>query len=255
MSCTCQLQQYVYILGLFASIRCLLVVRTLPSQSDHSCTMSCRPFIIHDQYTVVPLWFPSPQTFYATCTVFGVFNLCSTPIACCLGFSAFLRSGEFTCPSPSAYVSSMLSPRDKATDSLSTFLAVTLRSSKTDLFGAGHTLHIGATGNYLCPVAAILSYMAIRPPLSEPLFIHENGRPLSQMDLVQAVRVALQSTGLEVSRFNGHSFRIGAASTAANVPMPDSFIQTLGRWKSSAFLSYLRIPRDRLTAVSRQLLS
>ena len=109
--------------------------------------------------------------------------------ACCLGFSAFLRSGEFTCPSLSAYVSSMLSPRDIATDSLSspTFLAITLRSSKTDLFGTWHSLYIGATGNYLCPVAAILSYMAIRPPLPGPLFIHENGRPLSLMDLVQAV--------------------------------------------------------------------
>ena len=97
--------------------------------------------------------------------------------ACCLSFSAFLHSGEFTCPSPSAYVSSMLSPTDIATDSLSspTFLAVTLRSSKTDLFGTGHTLYIGSTGNYLYPVAAILSYLAICPPLPGPLFIHKNG--------------------------------------------------------------------------------
>ena len=128
--------------------------------------------------------------------------------ACCLGFSTFLCFGEFTCPSHSAYVPSMLSPRDIATNGLSspTFPAVTLRFSKTDLFGTGHTLYIAATGNYLCLVAAVLSYMAICPPLPGPLFIYKNGRPLSRMDLVQAVRVPLQSTGLEVSRFNGHSF-------------------------------------------------
>jgi hypothetical protein len=158
--------------------------------------------------------------------------------ACCLGFSGFLRSGEFTCPCASAYTSSMLSPGDVATDNVAepSFLSVTLRSSKTDIFGVGHTMYIGVTGNHLCPVKAVLSYMAFRPPIPGPLFIHQDGQPLSRPQLVQAVRSALQSAGLQVDGFNGHGFRIGAATTAAQAGIPDSLIQTLGSWKSSAFL-------------------
>ena len=56
--------------------------------------------------------------------------------ACCLGFFAFLRSGEFTCPSIRAYTSSMLSPADVTVDSYEhpTSLTVLLRASKTDVF-------------------------------------------------------------------------------------------------------------------------
>jgi hypothetical protein len=177
--------------------------------------------------------------------------------ACLFGFSGFLRSGEFTCPSLAAYNPSMLSPRYIATDHQTnpSFLAVTLCSSKTDIFGAGHTIYIGVSRNQLCPVKAVLSYMAFRPPVAGPLFVHMDGTPLSRTELVQAIREALQASGMDIARFNGHSFRIGATTTAAQAGLPDSLIQTLGRWKSSAFLSYLRMSRSQLTAVTPQLLS
>jgi integrase len=98
----------------------------------------------------------------------------------------------------------------------------------------------------------MLSYLAFRPAQAGPLFIHLDS---SRSYLVRVVREALQSAGIDISRYNGHSFRIGAASTAAQVGLPDSFIQTLGRWKSSAILSYLRIPRTLLMNVTQQLLS
>ena len=176
--------------------------------------------------------------------------------ACCLGFFAFLRAGEFTCPSRQAYTTTMLSPRDIQVDNREhpTYLSVTLRQSKTDAFGAGITLYIGTTGDHICPVSAVLAYLAIRPPVTGPLFVHADGRPLSRVDLVVVVRRALSTTGLDVTRFSGHSFRIGAASAAAQVGIPDSLIQTLGRWKSSAFLLYIRTPPSQLTAISRRLL-
>ena len=177
--------------------------------------------------------------------------------ACCLGFFAFLRSGEFTCSSSSAYSSSMLSWGDIHVNSHSRpeYLVITLRHSKTDVFDSGVTLYVGATGDMLCPVAAVLAYLAMRPSSPGPLFIFEDGRPLSRVHLVAAIRQGLASAGVDVSRFSGHSFRIGAATTAAQVGIPDSLIQTLGRWKSSAFLSYIRTPIPRLTSVSRRLLS
>ena len=135
-----------------------------------------------------------------------------------------------------------------------TYIILTLRHSKTNVFGSGSKLYIGATGTNQCPVAAILAYLAIRPNTPGPIFLFERGIPLLRPALVEAVRQALGSSGVDISRFCGHSFRIGAATTAALVGMPDSLIQTHGRWKSSAFLEYIRTPQNRLTSVSQQLL-
>ena len=215
--------------------------RLQPTHVRPAC-LPVTPDVLHQLYTV---WSIQPVS-YTNCMLWA---------ACCLGFYAFLRSGEFTCPSRSTYVPSMLSPTDITVDTHSnpSFITVTLRASKTDIWGKGHTLYVGATGSYICPVAAVLSYLAIRPSSPSPLFIHEEGRPLSRTTLVSEVRLALQSTGWDISRFNGHSFRIGAATTAASRGLSDSLIQILGRWKSSAFLGYLKSPKEQLIAVARRL--
>ena len=177
--------------------------------------------------------------------------------ACCLGLNHFLQSGEFSCPLSAAYDSSLLSWGDIQVDSCNHpfYLRIVLRHSKTDLFGAGVSLFVGATGDTLCPVAAVLSYLSVRPSRPGPLFMYQDGRPLSQVDLVATVHQALAADGLDVLRFNGHSFQIGAATTAAQVGMPDSVIQSLGRWKSSVFMTYVRTSPQQLTAISRRLVS
>ena len=55
----------------------------------------------------------------------------------------------------------------------------------------------------------------------------------------------------EIHLYNGHSFRIGAATTAAQRGLEDSLIQTLGRWKSAAYKLYIKLPRTQLASVSR----
>ena len=180
--------------------------------------------------------------------------------ACCLGFFAFLRSGEFVCPNNSMDSrAAVLQFPDVSVDDRvrPSALTLTLRGSKTDVFRAGLTLHVGATGDSICPVAAVLGYLTVRPPTRGPLFIHEDGSPLLRPLLVREVREALSRARPqeEWSQFSGHSFRIGAATTAARTGVPDSMIQALGRWKSSAFLSYIRTPPESLAAMSRVLAS
>ena len=79
------------------------------------------------------------------------------------------------------YNQSMLSLRDVTIDSTSNLSVVhlTLRQSKTDVFGAGVTIHLGHTEDTLCPVSALLAYLAIRPPTPRPLFLLESGEPFS----------------------------------------------------------------------------
>ena len=175
--------------------------------------------------------------------------------ACCLGFFGFLRAGEFTCPSWQAYTTEMLSPRDVTVDSHDSLsiVSVLLRRSKTDPFGAGVTIHLGRTNEAICPVGALLSYLALRGLQPGPLFLFRDSTPLSSQRLLSRVHLALSSCGHVCTGLTGHSFRIGAATAAARAGMEDSLIQALGRWRSDSYLRYIRSsPRD-LAAASRRL--
>ena len=61
--------------------------------------------------------------------------------------------------------------------------------------------------------------------------------------------------GLPYADFTGCSFRIGAgaATAATRAGVEDSLIHTFGRWNSSAFLAYIRTPRDLLAQLSKTL--
>ena len=140
--------------------------------------------------------------------------------ACLLGFFGFLRSGEFT---SSHGHNCTLEFSDVAVDRRENLTYMTIRLQRqTDHTGMGATIVSGRTGDELCPVGAVLAFMAIRPDISGPLFVRADGSPLSREFLVQSVRTALAGTDLDTAGYNRHSFRIEAASTAAQAGLPDS---------------------------------
>ena len=57
-----------------------------------------------------------------------------------------------------------------------------------------------------------------------------------QKHLHQVLRIS----GVSPELYSSHSFRIGAASTAARLGISDQTIQVLGRWSSQAYRSYIR---------------
>lgn len=174
--------------------------------------------------------------------------------ACCLGFFGFLRAGEFTCTAAEV-TDPPLSPSDIAVDSRDNpqRIIIHLRRTKTDPFGVGCYVHVGRTNSTPCPVAAVLNYLALRPPSSGPLFLFENGSTLTRAVLVTHLRTALAQAGVDSSHYSGHSFRIGAATAASQAGYSDSFIQSLGRWKSAAFIAYIRTSAEVLAAVAPRL--
>ena len=76
-----------------------------------------------------------------------------------------------------------------------------------------------------------------RGPHSGPFFA--DGRLLTRRRFVEAVKGALTAAGVDERRYNGHSFRIGVATTAAAKGIEDSIIKTLGRWESVAYQQYV----------------
>ena len=101
----------------------------------------------------------------------------------------------------------------------------------------------------------MLSYLCVRGMEDGPLFKFEDGRVLTRQRFVAVVKEGLQRAGIDSSKYNGHSFRIGAATTAAAKGIEDSIIKTLGRWESVAYLQYVKIPRSQLAGYSNMLVS
>ena len=54
----------------------------------------------------------------------------------------------------------------------------------------------------------------------------------------------MENLKLDKRRYNTHSLRIGAATSASLAKLPDTHIQILGRWRSNAFKRYIRPPHE-----------
>lgn len=178
--------------------------------------------------------------------------------AASLCFFGFLRSGEVCIPSEKAFdEGAHLTRRDVQVDDLSNpqSIQIRIKASKTDPFRQGVLVYVGRTNKPLCPVSAILSYLVMRGNEPGPLFSFKDGRPLSRPCFVMEIRRALAAAGVDPKPYSGHSFRIGAATTAAKHGVEDSTIKMLGRWKSSAYQLYIKTPREQLASVSQRLVS
>ena len=174
----------------------------------------------------------------------------------CVAFFGFFRLGELLLDSPLAFNSATcLAWGDVAVDDTSnpSQVKIHLKKSKCDQFGRGVDVFLGRTDTSLCPIAAITSYMVVRGSSPGPFFVDDKKEALSKGHFVKAIRDILQSLGLPHHQYAGHSFRIGAATSAALAGVEDSTIQALGRWHSAAFLQYVRLPRDTLAALSPRL--
>ena len=175
--------------------------------------------------------------------------------ACCVAFFGFLLAGEFTCDSRESYSPRMLSPGDVHVDSRESpkVVSVQLHQTKTDPFRTGVTVFLGRTGHRICPVSALLAYLVLRGTTPGPLFQFQDGSTLSKGRLLFHLHQTLQARGVGPSGLTGHSFRIGAATAAAQSGLEDSFIQTLGRWTSDAFRRYIRTSGTDLAMASSAL--
>jgi hypothetical protein len=135
-----------------------------------------------------------------------------------------------------------------------TNMSLVLRVSKTDPFRQTVTIHIG----HSVPVQAMLDYLRIHPCLttsSSPLFVSSATchSPLTREAMIQGTRAVLKHCGFDESKFSGHSYRKGGATSLFKAGVADSVIQLLGRWLSDAYKLYVVAPLNVLLHANRSM--
>ena len=169
-------------------------------------------------------------------------------------FFGFFRLGELLPDSVASFnAATGLAWGDVTVDSHSNPLMIQfhLKKSKCDQFGSGSNIVIGRTDTLICPVAAILQYIKVRGDQPGPFFLDASRATVTKPQFITQIRGILSALGFPQHQYAGHSFRIGAATTAATMGVEDSMIQVLGRWHSAAFLQYIRTPKERLAGISK----
>lgn len=133
-------------------------------------------------------------------------------------------------------------------------MSIHLKRSKTDRFGKSATVLIGATGTSTCPVGAMRKFLVARcrkPP--GPLFRLSNGDLLTRSTISTMTKNLLRAADIDPGPYSSHSYRIGAATAAADAGLPDHLIKTLGRWRSSAYQAYIRTSPKVLRNAAKQI--
>ena len=111
--------------------------------------------------------------------------------ACTLGYFGFLRWAEFTVLSLANLTASLhLTVQDIAADDVSApyCMRVRIKASKTDPFPKGAEIHIDPEVYPLCAVQAMMAYLVQRGNVPGPLFLLQDGHPLSRPRLTDWLR-------------------------------------------------------------------
>ncbi|KAI1238259.1 hypothetical protein IHE44_0012977 [Lamprotornis superbus] len=94
-----------------------------------------------------------------------------------------------------------------------------------------HVISLALSGEpWVCPVLALRSYLAVRPRLEGPLFVHSDSRTVTKREFLAVLRCALRMLGLCPEQYGVHSFWLGTAVTAARCGYPGEDVTRLARW-------------------------
>ena len=156
-----------------------------------------------------------------------------------VAFFGFLRVGEFTAKNGVIpLVSGDVAMRGESPHRR---LAIKVRFSKTDQLGAGCAITIPESGSHMCPVVAVAAYTRIRSAQGTAFFRHFDTSPLTRHGFTRILRRCVSLLELPLQCYTAHSFRIGAATSAAMRGYSGEQIQQMGRWTSQSFRRYIRI--------------
>ena len=178
-----------------------------------------------------------------------------------LAFAGFLRVGEFTYKESDRNLAEgfgkwFLTKSCIRISREATYMELNLPSSKTDPFRKGIKLTIAATYDRGCPVLAMQRLRAIdtHRPEHAPLFCigKLEQHAFTREYVVRRLQELATAVGLGQGTWNGHSFRRGAATWAAEIGISENEIQTLGRWRSDAYKTYIEFSKKERIKLSKR---
>ena len=138
-----------------------------------------------------------------------------------LAFFAFLRSSEFTSPSSTRFNSRVHLCFSDISFTTTGSLSLQLKTSKTDPFRKGCLITVAPSGRSVCAVRAMRRYLDHQPPRSaSPLYFFSTGQFLTRNKVTSILRLQLHRLGFATESYASYSFRIGAATTAAEAGLP-----------------------------------
>ncbi len=152
-------------------------------------------------------------------------------------------AAEFTTPASSLKAQVHLALEDITVDAAPSARHVYLKL-KFQL-GKGCTVILAKSDTHVCPMDAVLNFLQKRGSSPGSLFIFENGLPLTKAKLNSRLQAVLKLCGCP-NTFSVHSFRVGAATTAASLGFPEHLIKAMGRWTGEAYKSISSYPNPRL---------
>lgn len=160
-----------------------------------------------------------------------------------LAFHAFLRVGEMISGNGSSHALQYEDLRLVSDHSSITRLEITFHSYKGNYNIRPVVISIDRKQDTsICPVLALEQYIRLRGTTPGPLFRLAPNIPISYHFFGICMKQTVIAAGLPPNSYSSHSFRIGAASSAAAAGIPDEEIQQMGRWRSLAFKRYIRLP-------------
>ncbi|KAG8456577.1 hypothetical protein GDO86_002382 [Hymenochirus boettgeri] len=156
-------------------------------------------------------------------------------------FWGAFRAGELVAVSKLQSHSGMQIEDVSTKDNVIMFL---LKKSKTDMSGKGKWVIIKRNGLEQCPWAIISEYAKLRGDRIGPWLKHQDDTPLTRFQFNALLKKACNKAGLNPKCIGTHSFRIGAATSAAVKGASVEQIKTVGRWTSQCYKRYIRpIPK------------
>lgn len=158
-----------------------------------------------------------------------------------LAFNAFARIGEITVQHSKSRVLQISDIEISYLNSKPHLVSVTFRYFKHNLTSSPYTISFGHGPTSTSAVQSLADYIDLRGTFVGPLFCLENKTPVNRLVFDRHLHRSLSFCHLDSSRYKGHSFRIGAATFAAESNFSDARIRALGRWSSNAFRKYIRI--------------
>jgi hypothetical protein len=160
-----------------------------------------------------------------------------------LAFYGLFRVGELTVRNRTSD-HTVLRKENLTLDPAKQLLLINVQHSKTDQMGKGTILQIGKLNGPVCPFDLVGKYLRVRPQVQGPLFCHFDKSPLTRYQFTSVLSKAIARLQLpETTRYKSHSFRIGASTELALNGFSSETIQKCGRWKSSCYKSYIRLPK------------